>query len=211
MTTFITSLVIGFLALDTTIAFQVLISQPIFACPILGWLFGDPQLGFEVGVIMQLLWLHVIPAGAAIFPEGNIASMVTCAIALTFADSSFPNTIFTFAVIFGIIVSYLGAWMTVWDRKLNGMILKYVSKAANKVHTREMAFLEMMSILFYYILMTAFAFVSLLAADMVISKLQVYFNILLENKFSIVKPTLLGIGLMLTGFLAYRAVKKSNN
>jgi len=211
MTTFLTSLVIGFLALDTTIAFQVLISQPIFACPILGWLFGNPQLGFEIGVIMQLLWLHVIPAGAAIFPEGNVASMVTCAIALNFADSLFPNTIFALAVIFGIIVSYLGAWMTVWDRKLNGVILNYVSKAAEKVHTRKMASLELVSMIFYYILMSGFAFVSLLTADVVISRLRVNFTVPLETKFSIIKPTLLGIGLMLTGFLAYRAIKKSGN
>ena len=63
MPNFALSLFIAFLGLDTTIAFQVMISQPIFSCPILGWLLGDPLTGMEIGAMMQLLWLNNIPAG----------------------------------------------------------------------------------------------------------------------------------------------------
>ena len=58
------SVFISILALDITIAFQVLISSPIFAGPLLGWLLGDVWLGFEMGFLFQLLWLSKIPAGA---------------------------------------------------------------------------------------------------------------------------------------------------
>jgi len=41
------SAIIGFLALDTTVAFQMLLSSPLFACPILGWILGDIQSTFK--------------------------------------------------------------------------------------------------------------------------------------------------------------------
>ena len=67
MPNFLIALFIGFLSLDTTIAFQMLISQPIFSCGILGWIFGNPALGIEIGIMMQLLWINIIPSGATTF------------------------------------------------------------------------------------------------------------------------------------------------
>ena len=41
----------GIVALDTTASWQVMISQPLVACTVIGFMFGDPQLGFLIGIL----------------------------------------------------------------------------------------------------------------------------------------------------------------
>lgn len=208
MSFLIPSLVIGLLALDTTIAFQILISQPIFACPIIGWLLGNPQIGFEVGIIMQLLWLHILPVGAVIFPEGNIASMIICAITVLFDDLPYPNLVFTSGMMIGILVSYAGAWTTVLDRKINGTFLKYARKSAQGGKIIQLNLIEAISIMMYFLIMTIFAFFCLHAGSSALEFLSKYFSPALEQKFIMIKPVMYGIGIMFTIQLIFKSAKK---
>lgn len=164
MSNLLTSLLIGFLGLDTTVAFQVLISQPLFSCTILGWLYGDLALGIEIGLMMQLLWLNIIPAGATIFPEGNIGSMVTGAIMLQYQPLEIPNLVFSTGFAVGILVSYVGAYVTVIDRKFNGYILELTLRAVRKGRFSKITWLDMLSILIYFLLMSLLAFAALTLA-----------------------------------------------
>jgi len=127
------ALVISVLSLDITIAFQVLISSPIFACPLIGWILGDVWMGFEIGILFQLLWLGRIPVGAYIMPEGNIASMIVTSLVILYQEIGFPNTALAIVFIEGIIVSFIGAQLTYFYRKLNGKILNLIeSEVKNK-------------------------------------------------------------------------------
>lgn len=207
MTHLLPSLIIGIIALDTTIAFQILLSQPIFACPIIGWLLGNPQLGFEIGVIMQLLWLHILPVGSTVFPEGNIASMVICAISIQFDHLPYPNLVFTAAVLLGVLVSYAGAWMTVLDRKINGALLGSAEKAAERVRIRQIKLIEALGILIYFVLMTLLAYCGLILAEIVINSLQSLFSSSLEEMFVMIKPVMFGIGIMFTLQLISKSMK----
>ncbi len=206
MPNFLIALIIGFIGLDTTIAFQVLLSQPIFSCSILGWVFGNPALGIEIGLIMQLLWINIVPSGASTFPEGNIASMVTCAIALKFADIDMPNLVFTAAFITGIIVSYLGDRLTIIDRKLNGKIFDLILQAAKEANLSKITLLDIASIVIYFSIMSLLAFSTLTLADVFIPFLQHQFPYL-EAKLAIVKPAIWGIGIALTMPLVVKAVR----
>lgn len=210
MTYLLPSVVMGILALDTTIAFQILLSQPIFACPIIGWLLGNPQLGFETGVIMQLLWLHILPVGSTIFPEGNIASMIICAVTIQFDHLPYPNLIFTSAVLIGILVSHIGAWVTVLDRKINGILLGIAQKAAQRVSINQIKLIETLSILIYFVLMTLLAYFVLSFSDIIINSLQGLFSSSLEQTFVMIKPVMFGIGIMFTLQLISKSMKHLN-
>ncbi|MCB9089972.1 MAG: PTS sugar transporter subunit IIC [Calditrichae bacterium] len=172
MSNWLTSLLIGFLGLDTTVAFQVLISQPLFSCTILGWLYGDLALGIETGLMMQLLWLNIIPAGATVFPEGNIGSMITGAIVLQYQELEIPNLVFTAGFVIGILVSFVGAYVTVIDRKLNGYILELTLQAVHKGRFSKISWLDMLSILIYFLLMSLLAFIALTLAGWAMPWLQ---------------------------------------
>ncbi|RMF60574.1 MAG: hypothetical protein D6748_03785 [Calditrichaeota bacterium] len=202
------SLLIGFLALDTTIAFQTLISQPIFSGGILGAVLGDFSTGIELGILMQLLWINIIPAGAAVFPEGNLASMVTCAIVLLLPEMSYPNLLFTLAFIIGIAVSYWGALLTVLDRKLNGKILNLAIRACEEVQITRIQLLDIVSVLIYFLLMSALAFCAILIGSYLFTLLSPVVPQILERALIFVKPILWGIGLFLTGQLFVKSIVK---
>lgn len=62
------ALAIG-LGLDRTAAFQFMVSRPIVAAPLTGWLIGDPIAGLQIGAMIELLWLGRLPVGAAVPPD----------------------------------------------------------------------------------------------------------------------------------------------
>ena len=202
------SIFISVLALDITIAFQVLISSPIFAGPLLGWLLGDVWLGFEMGFLFQLLWLSKIPAGAYIVPEGNIASMIAIALVLLLRKFGFPNTTLVIVFVEAILISYIGAQLTLFYRKFNGKILNLMIKEVESVHFKVMLFLEIGSMFVYFLgvfLLTYFTLLlSLQFSPGILQLLGYHF----ENQFVIVKPVILGIGLALVYPIIREAIHK---
>jgi mannose/fructose/N-acetylgalactosamine-specific phosphotransferase system component IIC len=66
----------GALSLDVTAALQVMLSQPVAAGCIVGLAAGDPGLGLLIGAVLQLVWIGVLPVGAAPFPDGAVSSAV---------------------------------------------------------------------------------------------------------------------------------------
>lgn len=55
--------------LDRVAFLQLMISRPLVAAPLTGWILGDPLVGLEIGMLLELLWLGRMPVGAAIPPD----------------------------------------------------------------------------------------------------------------------------------------------
>lgn len=64
------------LELDTTYAFQLLLSRPIIAGPVFGLFTGDVMAGVQVGVFAELLFADISPLGGIIPPSGIVASVI---------------------------------------------------------------------------------------------------------------------------------------
>ncbi len=190
--------IISFLALDTTIAFQVLISSPLFACPILGWLMGDVKLGLELGFLFQLLWLGRIPAGAVIVPEGNFASMIAAALVLLYRDIGFPNSLLTVAFVEGILVSYLGALVTLYYRKINSYLLNLSLVQVERLHFRILPAFEAGSVLIYFLLIAGMSYFIIAVNQHVVPSLIPIIGNSFENQLIVIRPAIVGIGLGLT-------------
>ena len=203
-----TSLLIGLLGLDTTIAFQVLLSQPIFSCLILGWFLGDVTLALEVGMLMQLLWLNIPPVGATVLPEGNVGSMVACVLVIRFGEPGCENLVFTVAVLIALLTSYVGAMVTMLDRKINGHILEMTTAAARAVDFRQLMLLDLLSIFVYFVLMSLLAFSALTLSDLALPLLIKLAPASLELKLVIARPIIWGIGIGLTLPMVYRAIRE---
>ncbi|MDX9709473.1 MAG: PTS sugar transporter subunit IIC [Trichloromonas sp.] len=73
------SLLVG---LDRTAVLQLLISRPIVAAPLTGWVLGDFPLGLQAGTLLELLWLGRLPVGAAIPPDDTQIAVGGTALAL---------------------------------------------------------------------------------------------------------------------------------
>lgn len=55
--------------LDRTALLQCMISRPIVAAPLVGFLLGESAIGLQIGVLTELLWLARLPVGAAVPPD----------------------------------------------------------------------------------------------------------------------------------------------
>jgi len=69
--------------LDRTALGQLMISRPIVAGPLTGWILGEPLTGLQIGSMLELLWLGRLPVGAAIPPDDTQVAVGATAIAVT--------------------------------------------------------------------------------------------------------------------------------
>ena len=80
-------LLAGFVAmltgLDRVALVQVMISRPLVAGPLTGWVLGSPLVGMEVGMLLELLWLGRLPVGAAIPPDDTQVTVGATVLALS--------------------------------------------------------------------------------------------------------------------------------
>ncbi|MEJ2542967.1 MAG: PTS sugar transporter subunit IIC [Calditrichaceae bacterium] len=98
-------------SLDTFAIFQVLISQPIVACTLIGWLSNDPMTGIQIGLLMQLIWISTLPVGAVTIPDGNLGAIIATIIAVNTVGivPDYKSLVILFAIIFGLLMSFVGA------------------------------------------------------------------------------------------------------
>ncbi len=66
----------GWVTLDGTSVGQFMLSRPLVAASLAGWLAGDAVQGVAVGVMLEAFQLAVLPVGAARYPEAGPAAVV---------------------------------------------------------------------------------------------------------------------------------------
>ena len=71
----------GVIGLDRTAAGQFMISQPIVAGPLTGWMLGDPTAGIVIGATMELVWLLDMPVGTFVPADATIGTIAATATA----------------------------------------------------------------------------------------------------------------------------------
>lgn len=121
-------------ALDTTVAGQFMISQPLVSSAIAGYMFGDIESGIYIGAIMQLMWLKLIPAGGSIYLNGNLGTLVAVCV-LLLSSSEFPfseDSIRFVVIIYGIAMSYIFGYFTTRQRAINLFLIGIAKKAFEK-------------------------------------------------------------------------------
>lgn len=118
--------------LDRTAALQLMISRPLVAAPLTGWLLGDPLAGLLIGALVELLWLGRLPVGAAIPPDDTQvavgAGVLTCALGPQLELSEFP-----LALLCTLVAMPLGKVGQVFDRlarQCNGRLVVAAEAAA---------------------------------------------------------------------------------
>lgn len=70
----LSSALTGLLGLDSVQAGQFLFSRPAFVGPLLGWLNGCPLEGARIGILLEMLYIDIIPVGGVVPPNGTAAA-----------------------------------------------------------------------------------------------------------------------------------------
>jgi PTS system mannose-specific IIC component len=77
------SLVAMMTGLDRVALVQAMISRPLVAAPLTGWVLGSPLVGLEIGMLLELLWLGRLPVGAAIPPDDTQVAVGATVLAIS--------------------------------------------------------------------------------------------------------------------------------
>src|SRR5512139_287056 len=71
----------GMIGLDRTALGQFMISQPVIAGPLTGWLLGDLTAGLVIGGTLELIWVLDMPIGTFVPADSTVAAVSATAIA----------------------------------------------------------------------------------------------------------------------------------
>jgi PTS system mannose-specific IIC component len=117
--------------LDRTAAFQLMISRPIVAAPLTGWLLGEPLMGLEVGLLVELLWLCCLPVGAAVPPDDTQVSIAATLVAVAGQQhiEAGSLSLVLVAVFFCCAMGKIGQVFDGWARRYNGRFINATQKA----------------------------------------------------------------------------------
>jgi mannose/fructose/N-acetylgalactosamine-specific phosphotransferase system component IIC len=72
----------GIIGLDRTALGQIMVSQPIVAGPITGWLLGDVAAGIMIGGVLELIWVLDMPVGTFVPADATVGAIAATAIAV---------------------------------------------------------------------------------------------------------------------------------
>jgi PTS system mannose-specific IIC component len=109
------SLLGGLLALDGTSVGQFMLSRPMVAATLAGWIVSAPMQGFMVGALLELYLLVSFPVGGSRFPEGGPAAVV----AATVAAGPFASGALALGVGLGLLWGQVGGYTVTALRRIN--------------------------------------------------------------------------------------------
>jgi len=93
------ALVGSLIGLDRTAAGQFMISQPIVASPLVGWLLGDTLAGIMIGACLELIWVLDMPIGSFVPADATICAVSATAIAALGSPGGAPLPVIGFSIL----------------------------------------------------------------------------------------------------------------
>jgi PTS system mannose-specific IIC component len=133
------------LGLDRVAFLQCMVSRPLVAAPLTGWLLGVPLAGLEVGVLLELLWLGRLPVGTVVPPDDTQVAIAATALTLTLERQlglhGMPAVIL--CVLVAIPLGKLGQYADRRARQANGRLAVQAETAAAAGNARRIEWLHL--------------------------------------------------------------------
>lgn len=139
----------GLLCLDRRGAFQVMVSQPLVALSLLGFMLGDAMLGLWLGAVLQLLWMSSMLFGANTPPNDTLASVSIGTMALLYGKYIGPVDVplWTLAILLGVPLGPLGKAIDVRLERVNLGLAERALAAAESGRPAQLSWLPMLGLL----------------------------------------------------------------
>jgi mannose/fructose/N-acetylgalactosamine-specific phosphotransferase system component IIC len=113
--------------MDTTVAWQMMLSQPLVCGTLAGLLVGFPEAGIFIGVVLQMLWSGSMPVGARPMPDAPVGTIcgVWLAAVLLGGEQTVSNSFSQLAgLMAALCVALAGRWTISWERELSGKLVR---------------------------------------------------------------------------------------
>jgi len=135
----IVSLILGALVslvcgLDRVAILQIMISRPIVAAPLVALILGEPQIGLQIGVMVELLWLARLPVGAAVPPDDTQVAIASSVLAIILGRTLNASGIelLLLCLLIAIPLGKVGQYFDHYARQYNVRLLKQVDSALDR-------------------------------------------------------------------------------
>ena len=160
----ITSLVGGFFCLDRAFLLLML-SRPIVAAPIIGFILGDPYTGLVAGAFTELLWIDHLPIGMYVPPNDTIVAILIAASSIEAGVilGSLPYGLISLSVVFFVPFGRIAQKMDLWIVKGNGKIADSITQKTINGNSNSVSSGHLFPILKIWVLSSGFIMISLLA------------------------------------------------
>ena len=106
--------------LDLVSVPQAMISRPLVAGTVAGWLVGDVEAGVRIGVVFELFALDVLPVGAVRYPDYGPATIAAVALG---AGAPWELNLGLSAAL-GLVLAVLGGWSLQIVRRWNARAIQ---------------------------------------------------------------------------------------
>jgi len=120
--------------LDRVAILQVMISRPIVAAPLTALLLGDPVIGLQIGVMVELLWLARLPVGAAVPPDDTQVAIAGSVLVVILGQSlpASGTELLLLCMFVAIPLGKVGQYFDRYARQYNVRLVTQVSAALSR-------------------------------------------------------------------------------
>lgn len=120
--------------LDRVAILQLMISRPIVAAPLTALLLGEPLVGLQIGVMVELLWLARLPVGAAVPPDDTQVAIASSVLVIALGQSlnAAGTELLLLCLFVAVPLGKFGQYFDRYARQYNVRLVKQVSAALNR-------------------------------------------------------------------------------
>jgi len=191
------SFIAGIVSIDTAAGWQVMISQPVVSCPIIGLIFGDPQLGLWMGMLLELPWLINIPLGGTHGSEGNLGAIVATALSIYFKSNEVntENIVIIVSIMYSLVISRGGAYLVEYVRRANLALIHAADRAASQADLKRITWLNYVGVIYSFLLGFFLVGIGFSVGVVVLKPLAAFIHHEFNFAFGMAKYGLLGSGI----------------
>ncbi len=120
--------------LDRVAILQMMVSRPIVAAPLTALLLGEPLVGLQIGVMVELLWLARLPVGAAVPPDDTQVAIASSVLVIALGQSldASGTELLLLCLFVAIPLGKVGQYFDRYAREYNVRLVKQVSSALSR-------------------------------------------------------------------------------
>ncbi len=120
--------------LDRVAILQIMISRPIVAAPLTALALGEPLVGLQIGVMVELLWLARLPVGAAVPPDDTQVAIASSVLAIVLGETLNASgmELLLLCLLIAIPLGKVGQYFDHIARQYNVRLIKQVDSALDR-------------------------------------------------------------------------------
>jgi len=141
----------GLIGLDRTALGQFMVSQPIVAGPLTGWVLGDPVAGLIIGGTLELIWVLDMPVGTFVPADSTVATVAATAIVVLGSGGAADPSVVGFGLLLTVLMAPASRLADQLMRQRNAQIPELALSPAGLPTEGRVAFWHIAGLLVFFL------------------------------------------------------------